>query len=59
MKRYQVRKLDTESRWFYVIDTTVPGAALLDPDAIVARTTSSRMAHQKADELNSTTPKED
>lgn len=52
VRRYVVRKLDTESPWFYVVDTMIPGYVLIDPASIVGRYTSWCDAHGAADALN-------
>lgn len=50
--RYAVRKVDTESEWFNVVDLTRPRAALCDPAAVVARYRDNRQAAARAAELN-------
>ena len=51
-KRFAVRKLDTENPWWFVVDLTVPGAALLADAAIVDRFLDHLAAHRDADLRN-------
>jgi hypothetical protein len=57
MSRYVVRKLDTESQWFYVVDTKVPRHTLIAPESVVARYPSWLDAHRAADTFNGQGPK--